>query len=44
MIADRGGCMFEEKVIQAEASGATGVIVVNSEVSLVSESSCSSHG
>jgi hypothetical protein len=25
--------MFEEKVIQAETGGATGVIVINSEVS-----------
>jgi ER degradation enhancer, mannosidase alpha-like 2 len=32
VIADRGGCMFEEKVIQAETGGATGVIVINSEV------------
>lgn len=32
VIADRGSCMFEEKVIQAETGGATGVIVINSEV------------
>ncbi len=35
VIADRGGCMFEEKAIHAQADGAEGVIVVNSEVILV---------
>ena len=35
VIADRGECMFEEKVIQAELAGAEGIIIVNNEVSFI---------
>jgi len=34
LLADRGDCMFEEKVINAEDGGAKGVIVVNTEPNL----------
>ena len=32
VMASRGGCMFEDKAIQAELSGASGLIIFNYEV------------